>query len=134
MQRIDELYCRFEEGGFSRAQFRSRLEELLKATHKKIAFYPGGGYTSVVLGYIKEYSLAPNAEIFLFDGNPKSWGTFNNGIEIQNPTKIPEIYPDIVIVSNYIYADEIYEQIRYIEDIGIHLAKLHEPNDVPWQY
>jgi predicted aldo/keto reductase-like oxidoreductase len=134
MNRIDELYLRFDEGGFSKAQFGSRLEGILKVSYKKIAFYPAGGYTSVVLGYIKEYALAPDSEIFLFDGNPKSWGNFNAGIEILDPATILEICPDIVVVSNYVYLDEIYEQIRYIEDSGISVIKLHEPNDVPWLY
>jgi predicted aldo/keto reductase-like oxidoreductase len=134
IHRLEDIYQRFDESGFSLTHFKERLAGMVKERYRKIAFYPGGGYTSVVLGYLREFIPSLNMELFLFDGKPEGWGTLNSGIEVLEPSKILEIQPDIVIISNYIYMDEIYNQIRYVEDYGIKIRKLHEPNDVPWQY
>jgi predicted aldo/keto reductase-like oxidoreductase len=133
-ERLAELYKRFDESGFSRRHYTERLREILREDYKKIAFYPGGGYTALVLSYLKEDFPDLQAEIFLFDSNEKIFGTFNNGIEVQSPAKIPVIKPDIIVISNFIYQEEIYASIERFEKDGIKIVKLHKPEDAPWVF
>jgi predicted aldo/keto reductase-like oxidoreductase len=134
IKRLEELYVRFEESAYSRRHIKEKLEMLLSRNYSKIAFYPGASYTSLVLGYLHDFVQNFHFEIFLFDGNEKLWGTFNNGIEIQNPDKLSKIKPDIVIISNYTYDDEIYISIQHFESVGIKVVKLHGSQDVPWGF
>jgi predicted aldo/keto reductase-like oxidoreductase len=133
-ERLNELYTRFNECGFSKQRYITRLREILLPSYKKIAFYPGGGYTALVLSYLKEAFSNLQAEVFLFDSNAKLFGTFNNGLEILDPVKIPEIKPDIIVISNFIYSNEIYGGIKHFEELGIKVIKLHKPQDVPWVF
>jgi predicted aldo/keto reductase-like oxidoreductase len=133
-ERLAELYSRFEECGFSRRHYAERLREIFLPQYEKISFYPAGGYTALVLSYIKEVFPGFKSNIFLFDGNEKLFGTLNHGIEIQNPEKIAEIKPDIIVISNFIYEDEIYNSIKHFEELGIKIIKLHKPQDVPWVF
>jgi hypothetical protein len=52
----------------------------------------------------------------------------------MNPAKIPEIKPDIIVISNFIYSDEIYNSIKHFEESGIKIIKLHKPQDAPWVF
>jgi hypothetical protein len=128
------LYERFDECGFSKRHYIKRLREIIKPIYKKIAFYPGGGYTAYVLSCLREALPDLQAEIFLFDSNENLSGTFNNGIEVMPPDKIPEIAPDIIVISNFIYMEEIYASIKHFAENGIEIVKLHKPDDAPWVF
>ncbi|MDR2658809.1 MAG: hypothetical protein LBC27_02305, partial [Spirochaetaceae bacterium] len=69
-----------------------------------------------------------------FDRNERLFGTLNNGIEIKKPARIPEIKPDVIIISNFIYLDEIYDSIKHFEEFGIKVIKLHNPQDAAWVF
>jgi predicted aldo/keto reductase-like oxidoreductase len=131
-QRISELYSRFRACGFSRGYQRRRLCELV-GDSRRIAFYPGGGYTSYVVSLLRQ-AFDPVPEILLFDGNQKLHGTFNSGIPIHPPDEVISLSPDMIIVSNYIYASEIYQQIQRYEYDGIKVKLLHLSGDVPWVF
>lgn len=134
MDRLEELYERFKECGFSRLYRRSRIKELLAENYDKIAFYPGARYTTDVLEELHKALPDLRSEIYLFDGNEKLWGQFNCGIKVQDPAKLAEISPDIVVVSNYMYEDEIFCSLSYLEEQGIIVRKLHKPGDAPWNF
>jgi hypothetical protein len=40
----------------------------------------------------------------------------------------------MIIVSNYIYASEIYKQVQRYEYGGIKVKLLHRSGDVPWVF
>jgi predicted aldo/keto reductase-like oxidoreductase len=134
MDRLDELYERFEESGFSREHKARRIRELLPKEYNKIAFYPGARYTTEVLEELRKALPDLRSEIYLFDGNEKIWGQFNCGIRVLDPSRLVDIRPDIVIVSNYLYEDEIFRSLNYLEKQGIMVKKLHKSNDVPWNF
>jgi predicted aldo/keto reductase-like oxidoreductase len=132
--RLEELYKRFDESGFSRRHYAERLRKIIMPHYKKIAFYPAGGYTTLTLEYLREALPDLQSELFLFDSSKNLWGTLNNGIAVRPPSEIPQINPDLIVISNYIYADEIYESIKHFEELGIAIVKLHEAADVPWVF
>jgi len=132
IERLKELYGRFDESAFSKEHIKARLGELIvNAGYKRIAFYAAGGYTAQVLQYLKQFYPDYRPEIFLFDTNPKLWGSYNSGIEIQDPAKLPEIKPNIVVISQYTWQDEIYDALRHLES-EISIVKLHKNYDALW--
>jgi L-lactate utilization protein LutB len=134
MNRIQELYERFTESAFSIQHIKERISTCLSQNYNIVAFYPGAAYTSITLDYVRKLLPELKAEIHIFDSNKNLWGTFNSGIVIENPSKLQEIKPDAVIVSNYTYEDEIFSSLLYLQDQGTKIIKLHGPNDVPWGY
>jgi predicted aldo/keto reductase-like oxidoreductase len=134
IERLKNLYARFDKSSFSKEYIKSRLEEIFSVNIQRGVFYSGGAYTAVVLGYLRQFYPDLKTEIFLVDSSPGLWGTKICGIEIQNPVLLSEIKPDIVIVSQYTYQEEIYEAIKHLEAESIKVIKLHKDQDVPWLY
>ena len=132
-KRIEELCRRFADSGFSKDIMLERLRQLI-GNRRKIGFYPGGGYTAYVLTLLKEAFPATAFEIFVFDSNPAMWGKILDGHIVQAPRDILTTHPDIVIISNYNYSDEIYQSLMERLRGKIPVEKLHKQNDVPWVF
>jgi predicted aldo/keto reductase-like oxidoreductase len=132
-QRLAELFQRFDESQFSKAHLRERLTAIFEARPERIAFYPGGGYTAMILGYMREMMSDYHPEIVFFDSSPALWGQYNAGIKIENPSRIPEIKPELLLIAQYTFQDEIYEAIKQYESNEIRIVKLHDAggNTVP---
>lgn len=62
------------------------------------------------------------------------WGAETAGIRVRNPKEIPVIAPELVVVSNYNYSEEIYNDLVRQLDGRIPVVKLHHPRDVPWVF
>lgn len=133
IQRIRGMYEMFQRRGFSREQMKRRLRELI-GDKRTVAFYPGGGYTAYVLDVLKEAFPGERFSLSLYDSSKASWGSVVGGIVVQNPAQLPNANPQLVIISNYNYGAEIYEQLWYLDSIGIQVAMLHTPEDVPWVF
>lgn len=133
MQRVAELYDRFSRAGFSRVSMLKRLREVI-GKKRRIAFYPGGGYTAQVLALLEEAFSDTSFDISLYDTNPAIWGTKILGIEVRSPEEISSVNPEIIIISNYIYSEEIYNRLIDQMDGKIPVAKLHKQWDVPWVF
>ena len=131
IQRLKEMYSSFQKSCFSKKDMLGRIKGLV-GNSRKIAFYPGGGYTAYVLGLLLEAYPNTSFDISLFDSNPSVWGSVVSGITVQNPKKIKDILPEKIIISNYNYSDEIYQSLEYVKNYGITLLHLHEIYDVPW--
>ena len=131
IQRIRELYQMFNMRCFSQSGMRDRLKELI-GTNRRIAFYPGGGYTAFVLSLVNEIFAGQNLELFLFDSSPNVWGNTVAGLEVRNPSELEKLRPDMVLISNYNFGQEIYDQLKPLRDAGIPVVRLHREEDVPW--
>ena len=133
VERLDELYRRFSTAGFSRRAMLERLRDLIE-DRRKIALYPGGGYTAYVLSLLKEAFPGTHFEIALFDSSPKLWGAKTAGIAVRGPDEITAFAPELVVVSNYNYSEEIYGDLNQRLAGRFPVVKLHEPGDVPWVF
>lgn len=133
MQRITELYDRFSRAGFSRASMLERLRTII-GERRRIAFYPGGGYTAQVLALLEEAFPDTPFDISLYDTNPSLWGTKISGIEVRSPQEIPANNPEMIIISNYIYSEEIYNRLIDQMDGSVPVVKLHKQWDMPWVF
>ena len=132
---IEDTYGRAKTACFSKAARRERLVSLIGCrNYKKVGFYPGGGHTAAVLRTFRELVGEPEFELFLFDSNPAQWGTSENGLLVHSPREILTIKPDCVVVSNFIFSEEIYKSLLHLKEHGIEVLKLNDDNDAPWLF
>lgn len=132
MDSLDEFYKKCEKRSYSKEVQQNRLNEILKTDNYKIvAFYPAGGYLHKVLEFSK---IEGDYDFIGFDGNPNLWGKTVNGLMVYSPNSILKYKPDIIIIMNYNYQNEIYNKIKKYEDMGIKIVKLHNHTDVPWVF
>ncbi|KYZ76497.1 hypothetical protein AXX12_08675 [Anaerosporomusa subterranea] len=135
IQVIDEIYTNMQRRAFLQNARRERLKELLHSkSYKLVGFYPGAGYSNEIVRLYKSFFGEPDFKIVFFDSNPRLWNTVNEGITVYPPDQIESLHPEIIVVSNYIYQDEIYNSIKHHENDGILVVKLHHPDDVPWVF
>lgn len=133
IESLKEIFERFEESCFGRRDMLRRLREII-GEKRKIAFYPGGGYTAYVVGMLEEAFPEEKFSLSVYDSNPAIWGNVTAGHEVQNPSKIMTEHPDLVIVSNYKYGEEIYDDLVTKFRGAIQIVKLHKKMDVPWSF
>jgi hypothetical protein len=132
---LKTIYQSIHKRCFSRIGRKERLAGLLKGKgYKLVGFYPGGGYSQEILNLYKMFFGEPDFNIVFFDGNPKLWGNKNGSVTIHSPDDISFLRPDLILVSNYIYQDDIYNSIKHFEPEGILIKKLHQADDVPWVF
>jgi predicted aldo/keto reductase-like oxidoreductase len=134
IKRIAEIYKRFDESAYSEKHIMDRLRNIFSVNYEKIAFWSAGLYTKKVFSYFQKLFPNQKSDFFIFDKNEKLWGTVCDGIRVENPSKLLEIKPNIVVISNYIYSEEIYRDIKQYENSGVRIVKIHTGNDVPWLF
>jgi predicted aldo/keto reductase-like oxidoreductase len=134
IERVAELYRRFDESAYSEKHIEFRIKNIFSKDYKKIAFWSASLYTKKVFSYFYKLYPATKADILIFDKNEKLWGTSYDGIMVEDPGRLLEIKPDIIVISNYVYSEEIYNSIKHYEDSGIKIVKIHNSKDVPWLF
>lgn len=135
VSRIKELYQWIDTSSASKHHHYERLKErIMDKNYKKVGFYSAGGYTIFVINQFKEFFGEPDFDIEVYDSNPNRWGDQLNGYEIKRPADILKTKPDAIIISNFIYSDEIYNEIKHYEANGIEIIQLHNQEDVPWVF
>lgn len=92
-----------------------------------IALFGGGTHTSRILSLLKDECF--DKIIAIFDNDPKKNNTSINGINVYSPFTNEKVYEkkvDIIIISSLAYENEIYEQIKHLENGGIKIIKLYD--------
>lgn len=133
MDMLDDTYRRMRETNFSHRGRRERLEKLLRG-RKKVGFYSAGGYMTFVLEQYRKLIGEPEFEITMFDSNPAMWGQTVAGQTVRPPAEIPTAAPEAILIGNYNYEREIFDDLIQFADNGIEILKLHMPGEVPWVY
>ncbi|MCS4472011.1 hypothetical protein JQ031_09585 [Clostridium botulinum] len=77
----------------------------------------------------KKYIREIKFNIFLFNSNPDLWNKEYLGFQIYNPSEIPNLDLDRVIISSYEFQNEIYGSIKKYERIGVNIMKIYENED-----
>jgi predicted aldo/keto reductase-like oxidoreductase len=135
MDALEDIYKRIAESSYSKEGHKRRLDTLLNGhAYRRVGIYPSGGYFAWVSTMYHSLFGEPTFEYVLFNSDSKTWGTVQGGAVVHKPDDIRKLRPDIVLVSNYNYSDEIYNSIKHYEDDGIRIVKLHDDSDVPWLF
>ncbi|WP_144678210.1 aldo/keto reductase [Desulfitobacterium sp. LBE] len=132
IDRISEIYRWVEVSCASLFDRKKRLESLLSNQYSRVGFYTAGGYTDFIIKLYKRLLGDFSFEVYVFDSNPLRWGgELSGGIFIRNPEEIPGLNLDVVLISNYVYSDQIYEDLT-VRFPTVNVQRLHTDNDVPW--
>jgi hypothetical protein len=133
IEAVADTYRRAEYSGFSRQARIKRLTALIDNTQENtIGVYPAGITSLAVLRFYRENIGELKCRVVQFDSNPAVWGKSDNGTIIYSPDDITKVSPSIVLITSYIYKDEIYEAIKDYEDGDIRIVKLQRDNELPW--
>jgi len=112
----------------------SKVVSLLKELqmYKRLGFFAVGVHTEHLLQLYLNYSYDDCTIIKIFDSDPAKWGTYFFGFEILPPQTIPKQSLDALIISSYIYQEEIFESIKQYNDI-LRIIKLYgkDGEDLP---
>lgn len=132
---IAEIYQWVEENCVSTAARRERVESLIQKDYRRVGMYTAGVYTSnVYMQYISKLFEENDFELFVFDSNSTKWGNvYLENIIVRNPAEIPQLNLDILLITNYIHSDNIYDELSKCFS-KVNIQKLHKDNDLPWFY
>jgi len=132
---LDDLYARCKKSGFSLNYRKNRLHELTVGKgYKHVGLYPKDRFADLVVKLYKQFFGEPDFEWIAFNSDPNMWGRQVDGLTIHAPDDIPVIKPEIIIVCNYAYQEEIYNDLLRYESGEIKIVKLHRETDVPWVF
>ena len=135
MEAIDDTYNRAKQCGFTHEARKARLKEFLVGKNYKIVgLYPNDRFSELIIRLYEQFFGKPDFEWVTFNSSQAMWGRVENGIKVRAPSEIPAIKPNIIIVCNYGYEEEIYNSIKHYEKDGIKIVKLHRKTDVPWVF
>lgn len=133
IESIENMYARATKTGFSLKSHEDRLRELLVGKgYKTVGLYPKDRFADLIIRLYKQFFGEPDFKWIAFNSDPSMWGRVIDGLKIHSPQDIHEARPDIIIVCNYAYQEEIYDNLRHYEDDGISIVRLHRKDDLPW--
>lgn len=135
ISRIDEMYRRAAACNYSHEQRKNRLNELLNIPrYRKVAFFPAGHYTEYTINAYHEYFGDFPFELTVFDNDSAKWGKYESYI-VKSPNEIGNVLPEVIVVTNYRYGDEIYDSLKKNQEVINHripVMKLHKKEDIAW--
>ena len=124
---ISGLVSTFE---YSKAHLCQRINDAFALSSSgRLGIYPSGVYSDALYYFLK--SNFPDNQVLIFDKNPDLWGKPFADLTIMPPRAIPE-HVDTLLISHFLYQSEIYKELSYLEDSGVHVVKLHKENDIPY--
>jgi ferredoxin len=132
---IDDIYKRAGKCGFSLEAREMRLKELLRNKgYKKVGLYPKDRFADMIIKMYGQFWGKPEFEWVAFNSDSSMWGRISDGLTIHAPGEIANIKPDVIIVCNYTYQEEIYTDLQRFQADGIDVVKLHDESYVPWVF
>lgn len=131
---VNEIYQRAQKTGFSKEAHVQRINEILRGKkYQKVGLYPSGRFSKLVINLYEETCGEPDFEWILFNSDSKVWGELVDGRTVHSPEEIPEIRPDIILISTFRYDQEIIDGLqKYVQGCGIKVEKLHKEGMMPW--
>ncbi len=124
-KQINKRWVQYQHQNEQLAQiiFQLKRDSVLEAAEqtikksRKIAFYGASG------GFIKEFhriqaSIEPSCEIAVFDSDPDKFGKTVFNFRVQKPDFISQFFPDIVIITSYMFQEILSGLLKYKKETG----------------
>ena len=132
---IDDIYKRADKCGFSLQAREIRIKRILHDKgYKKVGLYPKDRFADMVIKLYEMSCGSPTFDWLAFNSDPTMWGRESDGLTVHAPSSIEELKPDVIIVCNYTYQEEIYTDLQRFIVNGIKIIKLHNEADIPWVF
>ena len=127
---LEDMFNLAAKHEYSQAHLRQRITDALAQTPTgRLGLYPTGVYTEAFYTFIREFF--PNACIQVFDKNSDLWGMPFSDLTISAPHDIPDRV-DVLLITHFIYQNEIYKKLSHFEEKGVRVIKLHKAGDIPY--
>ncbi|MGQ9629138.1 MAG: B12-binding domain-containing radical SAM protein [bacterium] len=104
-------------------EFRRKFEEFRKEGIRTIVFYGAGDTARVAHDNLPGSGLEL---VGVADGSPRKRENQFLGYKVVSKGEIPALRPDCVVISSYGFQDEIYDEIKDLEGMGIKVRKLYD--------
>lgn len=107
-------------------RLQSRIEDIAKKTFPgKLGIWGAGIHTAQLLSLI---NLSNDNLACIFDSDPKKHGKLLDGVQVIPLGKPEEVKAmlDGIIISSCAFENEIYDQIKYLQNYGINIYKLYD--------
>ncbi len=135
MDAVADTYRRAQQTHFTKEARRNRLMELLyEKGYQKVGLYPNGGFSNLIIRLYQEFFGEPEFEWLQFNSDPKMWGQMADGRMVHGPSEIPDLRPDLILVCNYRFDQDIFDSLHQYKKYGVKIAKLHRPEETPWVF
>lgn len=133
---VQDIFQRAQKVDFSKKAHSDRIGQLLhEKNYRKVGLYPTGRFYKRVMELYQEQYGKPEFEWILFNSDSKTWGEVVDDQVVHSPEEIPEIRPDIILITNYHFEQEIADALKkYEQEYGIKIEKLHREGTVPWVF
>jgi len=130
MSYLEDMAALAARHEYSGAHLRHRVAEAFaRAPSGKLGLYPTGVYTEAFYAFLKRNF--PDRRVQVFDKNPALWGKPFSDLTIRPPHDIPN-EADVLLITHYLYQDEIYRELSHLEGKGVRVIKLHKDGDIPY--
>lgn len=123
-------YNKFNSG--IRQLAREKIDKLLSdTTLPRITIYGAGSHTDFLFRYTQIKKCNIN---LIVDSNTKKQGLMFLKHIIQAPEHISLDNTDIIIISSRAFQEEIFEQIKCYEEVGIRIVRLYDTSKSAYQF
>jgi len=130
---LTEMYKRMEISGYSMRHRKERLEFLFAGKgYRKVGIYPNSMQATTLIDLYEKFFGKACFEWVFFNSS----GKMQKKDVIHDPSEIPNLRLDLMLIVSYKYDLEIYESIKPVCDsIGLKIEVLYSNADVvPWVF
>ncbi len=123
MMRLMQKYCNETISLYIKAkeEIKHRLKRVLEEGHREIVLYGAAETGEIALTAGDELGFDILA---IVDSNPAKHGKCIGRKKVKPPAIIRKLKPDAVVISSFGHQEQIYEQIKDLESLGIAIRRL----------
>jgi DNA-binding MarR family transcriptional regulator len=116
--RLSELFRKYlnETVGLyihAKDEIRRELQRIYDEGFRRVVFYGAAetGEIAVAVGHEIGFEV-----VGIVDSNPRKQGRAVNGLRVESPEAIPELDPEVVVISSFGYQNQIRQRVGSISD------------------
>lgn len=130
---VEEVYQMVGRTGYDKASRRRRFDELINGKgYRKVGFWPASAGTGKILEIYRDLFGEFPFEVVLFDSNREFHGKEKFGYTVHAKEDAVNLGMDCILITSFLYGNEIYDQIGFLEKDGVAVKTLYREGDVDW--
>jgi FlaA1/EpsC-like NDP-sugar epimerase len=95
---------------------------------RRVVLYGSGDFAQLVFLALESTNISV---VGICDDDPAQIGRDWCGRKVLDPSHIPYMDPDAVIIASMDREDALYRDLRHLGDVGIRLIRMNGKNDLP---
>lgn len=107
--------------GLIKREFRRRLLEHAAAGSRRVVLFGAAETAEIAVAASKGAGLEI---VGIVDSDPGKHGRRIGVVPVTAPDTVEGLFPDTVLITSFGHAEEIHEQIRFLEERGIRVTRI----------